>query len=106
MPSTPEKQKADVPRINHPTCQNFWRQNFETDIFSSMFGRTDPRIGASKAKNCEEVDFEVRKPPNPPKLAKERKNWRPRPKTFVDEKFCSPKIELTGIVWNSQNSGI
>ena len=45
----------------------------ETDIFSSIFGRTDPRIGASKAKNCEDVDFEVHKPPNPPKLAKERK---------------------------------
>ena len=49
-----------------------------------MFGRTDLRIGASKAKKCEEVDFEVRKPPNPPKLAKERKKLRPRLKIFVD----------------------
>ena len=52
-----------------------------------MFGRTDPRIGASKAKKCEEVDFEVRKPPNPPKLAKECKKRRPRPKNFVDDFF-------------------
>ena len=44
-------------------------KHFETDIFSSMFGRTDPRIGASKAKNCEEVDFEVRSSVEPPKLA-------------------------------------
>ena len=42
----------------------------ETAIFSSIFGHTDPRIGASKAKNCEEVDFDARKPPNPPKLPK------------------------------------
>ena len=74
----------------------FWRQNFEADIFSSMFGRTDPRIGASKAKNREEVDFELPKPPNPPKLAKKH--------DIRDQKFSfffPLKIELTGIVWNA-----
>ena len=61
-----------------------------------MFGRTDPRIGASKAKKCEEVDFEVRKPPNPPKLAKERNKWRPRPTNFVDENFFRQKLNWRG----------
>ena len=41
----------------------------ETDIFSSIFGRTDLKIGASKAKNCEEVDFEVQIPVDLPKTA-------------------------------------
>ena len=61
-------------------------------MLSSIFGRTDPRIGASKAKNCEEVDFEARKPPNPPKLAKECKKRRPRPKNFVDENLFRQKL--------------
>ena len=40
-----------------------------TDIFSTIFGRTELKIGPSRAKNCEEVDFEVRSPVEPPKLA-------------------------------------
>ena len=32
----------------------------ETGIFSLLSGRTDLKVGASKANNCEEVDFEVR----------------------------------------------
>ena len=75
MPSPPEKRKI--------TCIGF----FETDMLSSIFGRTDPRIGASKAKNREEVDFELPKPPNPPKLAKKHKKRHPRPKHFR-QFFC------------------
>ena len=45
----------------------------ETDIFSSSFGRTDLKISASKAKNCEQFDFEVRFPVRPPKLAEKGK---------------------------------
>ena len=66
-------------------------------MFSSILGRTDPRIGASEAKNSEEVDFEVHKLPNLPKLAKKRKKLYPRPKK-IRRLFFSPKIELTGIV--------
>ena len=75
MPSPPEKKKL--------TCIGF----FETDMLSSIFGRTDPRIGASKAKNREEVDFELPKPPNPPKLAKKRKKRDPRPNIFAQQFF-------------------
>ena len=31
-----------------------------TDIFLPIFGRTELRIGPSRAKDCQEVDFEVR----------------------------------------------
>ena len=37
--------------------------------FSSIFGRTDLIIAASKAKNYREVDGDVRFPVDPPKLA-------------------------------------
>ena len=70
----------------------------ETDMFSSILGRTDLKIGASKAKNCEEFDFEVRLPVDPPKLAQKGKKCCPTPKHFVDKHFSRPKIELTGIV--------
>ena len=46
-----------------------------TDAFSTIFGRRELRIGPSRTKNCEEVDFEVRKPPNPPNLAVKRKKY-------------------------------
>ena len=69
-----------------------------TDIFSSIFGRTDLRIGASKAKNCEELDFEVRLPVRPPKLIHKGKKYCPTPKFFVNFFFFRPKIDLTGIV--------
>ena len=41
----------------------------QTDIFSTISSRTELIIGASKAKNCEEVDGEVRFPLEPPKVA-------------------------------------
>ena len=31
-----------------------------TDIFFTNFGRMELTIGESRAKNCEEVDFEIR----------------------------------------------
>ena len=65
------------------------------DIFLRFFGRTDLRIGASRAKKCKGLDFEVRSSVDPPKSAeKGAKNDRP----FF---FCSPKIEMSGIVWNA-----
>ena len=70
----------------------------ETDIFSSILGRTDLKIGASKAKNCEEFDFEVRLPVRPPNYAQKGKKCCPTPKNFVKRFFFQPKIDLTGIV--------
>ena len=70
----------------------------ETNIFSSMFGRTDLIIGASKAKNREEFDFDVHLPAETQKLVQTSKKCCPTLKNFVDKNFCRPKIELTGIV--------
>ena len=39
-------------------------------LFLMIFSRTDLRISLSKAKNCEETDFDVQKAVAPPKLAK------------------------------------
>ena len=72
-----------------------------TDMFLRFFGRTDLRISASRAKNCEEVDGEVRLPVQPPKLALKGETNVSRPKNFVEKKFFWPKNELTGIVWNA-----
>ena len=69
-----------------------------TDIFLTIFGRTDLMIGASKAKNGVEFDFEVRLPMNPPKLAQKDQKQLPTPKNFVEKNFFSPKIEMTGII--------
>ena len=66
--------------------------------FSSIFGRTDLIIAASKAKNCGEVDGEVRLPVEAPKLAQKDEKRCPTRKQIVEKKFFSPKIELTGIV--------
>ena len=38
-----------------------------TDIFSTSFGRTDLRIGPSRPKNREGLDFEVHLSVDPPK---------------------------------------
>ena len=65
---------------------------------SSIFGRTDLIIAASKAKNCGEVDGEVRLPVDAPKLAQKDEKRCPTRKKIVEKKFVSPKIELTGIV--------
>ena len=69
-----------------------------TANFSSIFGRTDLIIAASKAKNCGEVDGEVRLPVEAPKLAQKDEKRCPTRKKIVEEQFFSPKIELTGIV--------
>ena len=68
-----------------------------TDIFLSIFGRTELRIGPSRAKNCQEVDFEVRFSLEASKPAQKGEKRFPRPKNLADF-FFSPKIELTGIV--------
>ena len=73
-----------------------------TASFSSIFGRTDLIIAASKAKNCGEVDGEVHLPVEAPKLAqKDEKrcpSHSPTRKKIVEKNRFSPKIELTGIV--------
>ena len=68
--------------------ENLAHRIFETDIFLLIFGRTDPRIGASKAKNSEDVDFEVPRPPNLPKLAKKCKKLYPKPKNVANFFFA------------------
>ena len=68
----------------------------ETDIFSSIFGRTDLKIGASKAKNCEEVDFEVQIPVDLPKPAQKGEKGCSAPKNFVEKIFCGRKLNCRG----------
>jgi len=58
-----------------------------TGIFLTFFGRTDLRISPSRAKNCEEVDGEVRLPVQPPKLALKGETNASRPKNFVENLF-------------------
>ena len=70
----------------------------ETDAFSSIFGRTDLRIGPSKAKYCEEFDFEVRLPVRPPKLLRTRQKLLSDTEKFRPTIFFLPKIDLTGII--------
>ena len=55
-----------------------------TDIFSAIFSRTELIIGASRAKNCEEVDGEVRLPVQRPKLAYKGVKRFPRPKNLAE----------------------
>ena len=64
-----------------------------TDIFLTIFGRTDLIIGASKAKNCVEFDFEVRFPMNPLKLAQKSEKQLPTPKKFVETNFFRQKLK-------------
>ena len=59
----------------------------QTDMFRAIFGRTELIIGASRAKNCEEVDGEVRLPVRPPKLDQKGVERFPRPKNLA-EKIC------------------
>ena len=58
----------------------------ETDIFSAIFGRTGLTIGASKAKNCEQFDFEVCLPVQPPKLAQKGETSVSSPKMLSKKK--------------------
>ena len=47
---------------------SFGHKNRFTDVFWTIFGCTELRIGQSRAKNYEESDFDVRfdvAPPNP-----------------------------------------
>ena len=64
-----------------------------TDIFLTIFGRTDLIIGASKAKNGVEFDFEVRFPMNPPKLAQKGEKQLPTPKILPKKCFVRKKLE-------------
>ena len=57
-----------------------------TASFSSIFGRTDLIIAASKAKNCGEVDGEVRLPVDAPKLAQKDEKRCPTRKKIVEQK--------------------
>ena len=59
----------------------------ETDIFSSIFGRTDLIIAASKAKNCGEVDGEVRLPVDAPKQTQKNEKRCPMRKKIVETFF-------------------
>ena len=54
-----------------------------TDIFLSIFGRTELRIGPSRAKNCQEVDFEVRFSLEASKPAQKGEKRFPRPKNLA-----------------------
>ena len=58
-----------------------------TDTFSVIFSRTELIIGASRAKNCEEVDGEVRLPVRPPKLDQKGVERFPRPKNLAEKKI-------------------
>ena len=58
----------------------------QTDRFLTFLGRTDLRIGASRAKSCEEVDGEVRLPVQRPKLAYKGVKRFPRPKNLAETK--------------------
>ena len=69
-----------------------------TDIFPTIFGRTELIIGASRAKNCEEFAVEVRFSVDPPKLDQKGVKRFSRPKNLGEQKFWGPKIDLTGIV--------
>ena len=57
-----------------------------TDIFSMFFGRTNLRIGASRGKNCEELDFEVRFSLEVPKPAQKGEKRFPIPKNLAEKK--------------------
>ena len=69
-----------------------------TDIFLRFFGRTDLRIGASRAKNCEELDFEVRLSVDPPKLDQKGVKRFSRPKNIADFCFCRRDFSASEIV--------
>ena len=64
----------------------------ETVIFSLIFGRTDLKIDASKAKNCEDVDFEVRIPVDLPKTAQKGEKRYSTPTSFRKQKKISRKL--------------
>ena len=70
----------------------------EANICSSISDPIDLQIGASKAKNYQEVDFEVRSPGDLPKTAQKGAKRCSTLKSFVEQNFVQQKIELMGIV--------
>ena len=67
-------------------------------MLEPILDRTGLIIGASKAKNAQEADFEVKTRLALPKLAQKDEKRCPTRKKIVEKSFVSPKIELTGIV--------
>ena len=66
-------------------------------MFWTFFGRTELILGASKAKYCEELDFEVRFHVAPQNLDKiTDKSGFPRPKQFRTKRFGRRKIKCWG----------
>ena len=63
-----------------------------TDAFSTIFGRTELIIGASRAKNCEEVDGEVHFSIDPPKPAQKGVKRFLRPKNLTQKFFFGRKL--------------
>ena len=62
------------------------------DTFLTIFGRGELTIGPSRAKNCEEVDFEVRFWLDPPKPAQKGVKRFPRPKNLDNIFFVRRKL--------------
>ena len=65
-------------------------------MFWTFFGRTELILGASKAKYCEELDFEVRfhvAPPNPDKNTEKRISETEK---YPEKKFGCRKIKCRG----------
>ena len=56
------------------------------DVIRTFFGRTDLRIRASRAKNCKQVDGEVRFSLEAPKPAQKREKRFPRPINLGEQK--------------------
>ena len=57
--------------------------------FLGFFGRTDLRIGGSRAKKCEGLDFEVRSSVDPPKSAQKGEKRSSRPKLPLENFFSA-----------------
>ena len=67
-------------------------------MFWTFFGRTELILGASKAKYCEELDFEVRfhvAPHNPDKKTEKRIS---ETENNPDKKVRGSKNKMSGIV--------
>ena len=63
-------------------------------LFLVIFSRTDLRISLSKAKNCEETDFDVQKAVAPPKLVKKSEKQKKLSENFAKKKFSTSKNEM------------
>ena len=67
-------------------------------MFWTFFGRTELILGASKAKYCEELDFEVHfhvAPPNPDKNTEKRISETEK---YPEKKVRVSKQKMSGIV--------